>query len=96
MQGRSDVLPFDVDFAALALRDDVVFTEVWVGCVVESFLCFAFSAAEFSTQLQAPILGDMLGGLIFFAPKARTFARLMVRFSIDTESQERCGNPLWL
>src|SRR5208337_2934226 len=47
--------------AALALREDVVFTQKLFGCFAEGFFCFDFSAAEFPAELQIPILGNLLG-----------------------------------
>ena len=58
MHARPPVLARNVDFAALALRDDVVFTQVLCRGFAESFFGFDFSAAEFAAELQIPILGE--------------------------------------
>ena len=73
---RPPVLAFDVDLAALALRDDVVFAQVLFGSLAESFFCFDFSAAEFSAELQVPILGDLFGfpEAVFFRACAPVFS----------------------
>ena len=58
---RPPVLAFDVDLAALALRDDVVFAQVLVRGFAEGFFCFDFAGAELAAKLQIPVLGDLFG-----------------------------------
>ena len=61
MHLRPAVLAPEVALAALALREDVVFTQELFGCFAEGSFCFDFSAAEFPAELQIPILGNLLG-----------------------------------
>jgi hypothetical protein len=70
------VLTPDIVLAALPLRDDVVFAQESFGCFAKGFFCFDFTAAQFSTELQKPILSNIFGfrETLFFCTGATIFA----------------------
>ena len=76
VHARARVLAFDIDLVALALGDDVVFTQVLFRGFAESFFCFDFAVAEFAAKLEIPVLGDLLGlrEAVFFGAGAAILA----------------------
>jgi hypothetical protein len=55
------VLAVDVDLAALALRDEVVFAQELFRGFAEGLFCFDFAVAELAAKLQLKILRDLFG-----------------------------------
>ncbi len=61
VHARPPVLAFDVDLAALALGDEVVFAQELFRGFAEGLFCLDFAVAELAAKLQIPILRDLLG-----------------------------------
>ena len=61
VNARSPVLAFYVALVALPLGHDVVLAQVMGRDFAKGLFGFDLSGAEFSAQLQIPVLGDFLG-----------------------------------
>jgi hypothetical protein len=71
------VLAFHVSLVALSLRHDVELAQVVLRHLAKALFAFDLASAEFSAELQVPILGDLLdfGEALFSRARATIFAR---------------------
>ena len=59
--GCSGVLTPEIGFAALTLRDDVVFAQILLRGLAKTFPRFQLSGAELSAKLEIPVLCNLFG-----------------------------------